>query len=162
MPAGEIVIYTDGAARGNPGPGGLGVVMIYGKHRKELAEGYRITTNNRMELLAVIRGLEALKREDLRVKIYTDSKYVSEAVNQGWVFNWETKRFKKKKNADLWQRFLELYRRFDITLIWVKGHANIKENERCDRLAVEASHDPQLLEDSGYVENNGESFTSFS
>jgi ribonuclease HI len=162
MPAGEIVIYTDGAARGNPGPGGLGVVMIYGDHRKELAEGYKITTNNRMELLAVIRGLEALKRADLRVKIYTDSKYVSEAVNQGWVFNWETKKFKKKKNVDLWQRFLELYRKFDITLIWVKGHANIKENERCDRLAVEASHAPQLLEDSGYVENNGESFISFS
>jgi ribonuclease HI len=162
MAAGDIVIYTDGAARGNPGPGGLGVVMIFGSHRKELAEGYRITTNNRMELLAVIRGLEALKRDDLKVKIYTDSKYVSEAVNQGWVFSWETKRFKKKKNADLWQRFLELYRRFDITLIWVKGHANIKENERCDRLAVEASHGPQLLEDSGYVENNGESFTSFS
>jgi ribonuclease HI len=162
MAAGDIVIYTDGAARGNPGPGGLGVVMIFGSHRKELAEGYRITTNNRMELLAVIRGLEALKRDDLKVKIYTDSKYVSEAVNQGWVFSWETKRFKKKKNTDLWQRFLELYRRFDITLIWVKGHANIKENERCDRLAVEASHGPQLLEDSGYVENNGESFTSFS
>jgi ribonuclease HI len=110
----------------------------------------------------VIRGLEALKRHDLKIKIYTDSKYVSEAVNQGWVFNWEAKRFKKKKNTDLWQRFLELYRKFDITLIWVKGHANNKENERCDRLAVEASHGGQLLEDSGYVENNGESFISFS
>jgi ribonuclease HI len=162
MPKEEIVIYTDGAARGNPGPGGLGVVMMFGDHRKELSEGYRITTNNRMELLAVIRGLEALKRHDLKIKIYTDSKYVSEAVNQGWVFNWEAKRFKKKKNTDLWQRFLELYRKFDITLIWVKGHANNKENERCDRLAVEASHGGQLLEDSGYVENNGESFISFS
>jgi ribonuclease HI len=162
MPQEEIVIYTDGAARGNPGPGGLGVVMMFGDHRKELSEGYRITTNNRMELLAVIRGLEALKRHDLKIKIYTDSKYVSEAVNQGWVFNWEAKRFKKKKNTDLWQRFLELYRKFDITLIWVKGHANNKENERCDRLAVEASHGGQLLEDSGYVENNGESFISFS
>jgi len=162
MPQEEIVIYTDGAARGNPGPGGLGVVMMFGDHRRELSEGYRITTNNRMELLAVIRGLEALKRHDLKIKIYTDSKYVSEAVNQGWVFNWEAKRFKKKKNTDLWQRFLELYRKFDITLIWVKGHANNKENERCDRLAVEASHGGQLLEDSGYVENNGESFISFS
>jgi len=161
MPAAEIVIYTDGAARGNPGPGGLGVVMLYGKHRRELAEGYKITTNNRMELLAVIRGLEALKREDLSIKIYTDSKYVSEAVNQGWVFGWETKRFKKKKNADLWVRFLELYRKFDITLIWVKGHANIEENERCDRLAVEASLGSELREDSGYVENNGDSFVSF-
>jgi ribonuclease HI len=161
MPAGEIVMYTDGAARGNPGPGGLGVVMIYGKHRKELSEGYRLTTNNRMELLAVIRGLEALKRGDLKVKIYTDSKYVSEAVNQGWVFNWESKRFKKKKNPDLWQRFLELYRKYDITFIWVKGHASIPENERCDRLAVEASFMDVQMEDSGYVENNGESLTTF-
>jgi ribonuclease HI len=162
MPAKEIVIYTDGAARGNPGPGGLGVVMIYGNHRRELSEGYRITTNNRMELLAVIRALEALKRDDLKVKIYTDSKYVSEAVNQGWVFDWESKRFKKKKNADLWQQFLDLYRKFDITLVWVKGHASIPENERCDRLAVEASLGGKLAEDSGYVENNGESYISFS
>lgn len=162
MPAKEIVIYTDGAARGNPGPGGLGVVMIYGNHRRELSEGYRITTNNRMELLAVIRALEALKRDDLKVKIYTDSKYVSEAVNQGWVFDWESKRFKKKKNADLWQKFLDLYRKFDIKLVWVKGHASIPENERCDRLAVQASLGEKLVDDSGYVENNGESYISFS
>lgn len=162
MTKGEIIIYTDGAARGNPGPGGLGVVMIYGRHRREISEGYRRTTNNRMELLAVIRGLEALKRKDLKVKIYTDSKYVSEAVNQGWVFSWETKRFKKKKNPDLWQRFLELYRMYDITFIWVKGHADIPENERCDRLAVEASLRGDLPEDEGYVDNNGESLTSFS
>lgn len=162
MTPAEIVIYTDGAARGNPGPGGLGVVMIYGRHRRELAEGYRITTNNRMELMAVIRGLEALKRDDLKVRVYTDSRYVSEAVNQGWVFGWEAKRFKKKRNADLWQRFLELYRKYNISLVWVKGHANIPENERCDRLAVEASQGNHLLEDSGYVENNGESFISFS
>ena len=153
MPTGEIVIYTDGAARGNPGPGGLGVVMIFGKHRKELAEGYAMTTNNRMELLAVIRGLEALKRNDLPVKIFTDSKYVSEAVNQGWVFNWEKKGFKKKKNIDLWQRFLELYRQYKVNFVWVKGHANIPENERCDRLAVEASMAGALREDTGYVEN---------
>lgn len=162
MPEQEIVIYTDGAARGNPGPGGLGVVMIFGKHRRELSEGYRVTTNNRMELLAVIRALEALKRNDLKVRIFTDSKYVSEAVNQGWVFQWETKRFKKKKNADLWQKFLDLYRKFDLTLVWVKGHASIRENERCDTLAVEASQGETLLEDTGYVENNGESFISFS
>lgn len=158
----EVVIYTDGAARGNPGPGGLGVVMIYGKHRKELSEGYRLTTNNRMELLAVIRGLEALKRGDLNVKIYTDSKYVCDAVNQGWVFNWEVKRFKKKKNADLWQKFLELYRKYSVTFVWVKGHASIAENERCDRLAVEASYGEALLVDSGYVDNNNESLISFS
>jgi ribonuclease HI len=162
MPDKEIVIYTDGAARGNPGPGGLGVVMKYGKHRKEISEGYRLTTNNRMELLAVIRGLETLKREDLKVKIYTDSKYVSDAVNQGWVFNWEAKRFKKKKNTDLWRQFLELYRKYTITFIWVKGHANIPENERCDQLAVEASYEKRLLEDSGYVDNNDESLISFS
>ena len=162
MSRGEIVIYTDGAARGNPGRGGLGVVMLYGKHRKELSEGYRLTTNNRMELLAVIRGLETLRRDDIKVNIYTDSRYVSDAVNKGWIFNWEVKRFKKKKNVDLWQQFLELYRRYSVTFIWVKGHASIPENERCDKLAVEASHGEELLEDSGYVDNNDESLISFS
>ncbi len=162
MPGGEIVIYTDGSARGNPGPGGLGVVMMFGKHRKELSEGYRLTTNNRMELLAVIRGLESLKRNDLNVKIFTDSRYVSDSVNKGWVFKWEAKRFKKKKNIDLWQQFLELYRKYSVTFVWVKGHANIPENEQCDRLAVEASHGDDLPEDSGYVNNIDESLISFS
>lgn len=157
MTAGEIVIYTDGAARGNPGPGGYGVVMIYGNHRKELSEGFELTTNNRMELLAVIRGLQALKRDDLHVKIYTDSKYVADSVNKRWVFSWETKGFKKKKNPDLWKEFLEVYRRFSVSFIWVKGHANIPENERCDQLAVEASHGNKLLVDSGYVDNIEES-----
>jgi ribonuclease HI len=156
MTPGEIVIYTDGAARGNPGPGGLGVVMLYGKHRKELSEGFRLTTNNRMELLAVIRGLETLKRDDLIVKIYTDSRYVSDAVNKGWVFSWEAKRFKNKKNVDLWQQFLALYRKYKVQFIWVKGHASIPENERCDRLAVEASHGALLQKDVGYVENKDE------
>jgi len=156
MAKGEIVIYTDGAARGNPGPGGLGVVMLYGKHRKELSEGFRLTTNNRMELLAVIRGLESLKREDLSIKIYTDSRYVSDAVNKGWVFNWEAKRFKNKKNVDLWQQLLALYRKYKVEFIWVKGHASIPENERCDRLAVEASHGASLKKDAGYVENKDE------
>jgi ribonuclease HI len=153
----DIVIYTDGAARGNPGPGGLGVVMIFGKHRKEISEGYRMTTNNRMELLAVIRGLEALKRNDLNVTVYTDSRYVADAVNKGWLLKWETKGFKKIKNPDLWMQFLPLYRKYRVRFIWVKGHANIPENERCDRLAVEASHLPGLPEDSGYVENLEES-----
>lgn len=157
MSPGEIVIYTDGAARGNPGPGGYGVVMLYGNHRKELSEGFRLTTNNRMELLAVIRGLQALKRTDLRVKIYTDSRYVADAVNKRWVFNWEAKAFKKKKNPDLWKEFLEVYRKHSVSFIWVKGHANIPENERCDQLAVEASFGNKLLVDSGYVENIGES-----
>jgi len=156
MAPGQIVIYTDGAARGNPGPGGLGVVMKFGKHRRELSEGYRLTTNNRMELLAVIRGLEALKRYDLTVKIYTDSRYVSDAINKGWIFNWETKRFKNKKNVDLWQLFLKLYRKYRVQFIWVKGHASIPENERCDQLAVEASYGTSLQEDTGYVENQDE------
>lgn len=158
MSAGEIVIYTDGSARGNPGPGGYGVVMIYGKHRRELSEGFQMTTNNRMELLAVIRGLQSLKRNDIRVKVYTDSRYVADAVNKRWVFNWEAKRFKNKKNPDLWIEFLEVYRRLNVSFIWVKGHANIPENERCDRLAVEASYGgDKLLIDSGYVNNIGES-----
>jgi ribonuclease HI len=159
---GEIVIYTDGAARGNPGPGGLGVVMMFGKHRKEISRGFGLTTNNRMELLAVIMGLEALKRTDLKVKIYTDSRYVSDSVNKGWVFGWEAKRFKKKKNVDLWVRFLEVYRKHAVKFIWVKGHANIPENERCDQLAVEASHAADLEEDSGYVNNKDETLDSFS
>jgi ribonuclease HI len=109
-----------------------------------------------MELLAVIRGLETLKRDDLSVKIYTDSRYVSDAVNKGWVFSWETKRFKKKKNADLWQQFLVLYRKYKVQFIWIKGHASNPENERCDRLAVEASQGTSLKEDSWYVENKDE------
>lgn len=153
MNPGHIVIYTDGAARGNPGPGGLGVVMLYGKHRRELAEGFTLTTNNRMELLAVIRGLEALKRDDLLVKIYTDSRYVSDAVNKKWVFGWEKKRFKDKKNVDLWVQLLRLIRKYRVEFIWVKGHASIPENERCDQLAVEASKRSGLAEDLGYVEN---------
>jgi len=157
MSTGEIVIYTDGAARGNPGPGGYGVVMIYGKHRRELSEGFEMTTNNRMELMAVIRGLQSLKRDDLPVKIFTDSRYVSDSVNKRWVFAWETKGFKKKKNPDLWREFLEVYRRFSVSVIWIKGHANIPENERCDQLAVEASHGKKLLVDSAYVDNIEES-----
>ncbi len=158
----DIVIYTDGSARGNPGPGGLGVVMKFGQHRKEISEGFTLTTNNRMELLAVIRGLEALKRDDLKVTIYTDSRYVSDSVNKGWVFSWEAKRFKKKKNVDLWIKFLEVYRKYSVKFIWVKGHANIPENERCDQLAVEASHAADLKIDSGYVNNNDETLDSFS
>ena len=115
-----------------------------------------------MELLAVIRGLESLKRNDLKVKVYTDSRYVSDSVNKGWIFNWEAKRFKKKKNADLWQKFLELYRQYSVTFIWIKGHASILENERCDTLAVEASLGDDLPEDKGYVDNIDESLISFS
>ena len=146
----DITIYTDGAARGNPGPGGYGVVLMSGKHRKELSGGFRLTTNNRMELLAVIKALEALKVPNSRVTIYTDSKYVADAVNKGWVFHWEQKGFRKKKNPDLWRRFLELYRQHQVKLVWIKGHNNTTENERCDQLAVEASKDKHLKEDKGY------------
>ncbi len=147
---GKIIIYTDGAARGNPGPGGYGVVLMSGKHRKELSEGFKLTTNNRMELLAVIKGLEALKNAGSIVTIYTDSKYVSDAVEKGWVFGWERKGFKKKKNPDLWIRFLKIYRKHKVNFVWVKGHANIPENERCDTLAVEASLSSNIQIDTGY------------
>jgi ribonuclease HI len=146
----DVTIFTDGAARGNPGPGGYGVVMISGKHRLEISEGYRLTTNNRMELLAVIAGLEALKNTGTNVTVYTDSKYVADAVEKGWVFQWESKSFKKKKNPDLWIRFLKVYRKHNVKFIWIKGHASIPENELCDMLAVGASKNPELKEDNGY------------
>lgn len=151
----HVTIYTDGAARGNPGPGGYGVVMLYKGHRKEISAGYRRTTNNRMELLAVIVALEALTRKDIRVKIYSDSKYVVDAVSKGWIWEWERKRFKKKKNQDLWMRYIRLHRQFTVEFSWVKGHANIPENERCDELAVQASMQPDLPADTGYEEENG-------
>lgn len=147
----KITIYTDGAARGNPGPGGYGIVMLSGQYRKELSEGYRLTTNNRMELLAVIKALEALKIHGSEVTIYTDSKYVADAVEKGWVFNWVKKHFKGKKNPDLWMRFLEIYKNHRVKFIWVKGHNNNILNERCDQLAVEASMQPVLKEDEGYT-----------
>ena len=148
---GEITIYTDGAARGNPGPGGYGVILISGKHRLEKSGGYKLTTNNRMELLAVIAGLEALKITGSSVIVYTDSKYVADAVEKRWLFQWESKNFKKKKNQDLWIRFLKVYRQHSVNFIWIKGHNNNPENEKCDRLAVEASFKPALLEDEGYL-----------
>jgi ribonuclease HI len=147
---GEISIYTDGAASGNPGPGGYGVVLISGRHRLEKSEGFRLTTNNRMELLAVITGLEALKIPGSRVVVYTDSKYVADSVEKGWVFQWESKAFKKKKNSDLWIRFLKIYRKHNVKFIWIKGHSNNTENEVCDRLAVNAYLSGNLAEDSGY------------
>ena len=151
---GEITIYTDGSASGNPGPGGYGVVLISGRHRLEKSEGYKLTTNNRMELMAVIAGLEALKIPGSNVVVYTDSKYVADAVSKGWVFQWESKAFKKKKNPDLWLRFLKIYRKHNVRFIWIKGHSSIPENERCDQLAVESSKSTCLLEDSGYPEDD--------
>lgn len=146
----QITVYTDGAARGNPGPGGYGIVLLSGEFRKEMSEGYRHTTNNRMELLAVIVALEALKIQGSEVTIYTDSKYVADAVTKGWVFDWVKKRFKGKKNPDLWLRFLEIYKKHVVKFVWVKGHADNALNERCDELAVAASMKPDLLEDKGY------------
>ena len=146
----NITIYTDGAASGNPGPGGYGVVLMAGPHRKELSEGFRLTTNNRMELLAVIIGLAALRFEGSNVTIYSDSKYVVDAVEKGWVVGWEKTGFKKKKNPDLWRKFLALYRKHHVKFIWVKGHANIPENERCDQLAVAAYKAPNLQIDEYY------------
>lgn len=147
---GEITIYTDGAASGNPGPGGYGVVLISGKHRLEKSEGFRHTTNNRMELMAVIDGLESLKIPGSRVVVYTDSKYVADSVEKGWVFQWESKQFRNKKNPDLWIRFLRIYRKHKVRFVWVKGHAQNIENERCDHLAVEAYLKGPLKEDTGY------------
>jgi len=146
----QIFLYTDGAAKGNPGPGGYGVVLIYGNHRKELSQGFMETTNNRMELLAVIAGLEALNTNELPVAIYSDSKYVVDAINKGWLRNWQKTGFKKKKNVDLWQRFLTLQNKFKLKFHWVKGHAGHPENERCDQLAVEAAESNNLLIDAGY------------
>ncbi len=150
----RITIYTDGSSRGNPGRGGFGVVLMSGPHRKELSAGYRLTTNNRMELLAVIVGLETLKYDGCDVTIYSDSQYVVNAVDKGWVFGWEKKGFAGKKNADLWMRFLKIYRRHKVRFVWIKGHADNPENERCDRLAVAAAEGTGLLEDRGYDAEN--------
>lgn len=146
----EITIFTDGAAKGNPGPGGYGVVLLSGKYQKELSQGYRKTTNNRMELLAVIVGLEALKKEKSEVLIFSDSKYVVDSVEKGWVFNWQKKGFAKKKNVDLWKRFLVIYPKHKVRFEWVKGHAGNQWNERCDQLAVKAATSTNLLVDEGF------------
>ncbi|MDG1477445.1 MAG: ribonuclease HI [Vicingaceae bacterium] len=147
----KITIYTDGAAKGNPGNGGYGVVMMSGNHKKELAEGFRLTTNNRMELLSVIVALETIKKA-ADVQIFSDSKYVVDSVEKGWVFGWQKKGFKGKKNIDLWKRFLLIYPKHKVKFNWVKGHAGNIYNERCDTLAVEAAESDTLLIDKGYEE----------
>jgi len=149
-----ITIYTDGASRGNPGPGGYGTILIYKQHKKELSEGFRQTTNNRMELLAVIRGLEALKGSGHPVTIYSDSRYVVDAVKKGWIWNWQKKGYKGKKNMDLWQRFIPLYRKHRVNFSWIKGHDGNPLNERCDQLAVEAAQGTNLLIDQGFEAEN--------
>ncbi len=148
--SGKIVIYTDGAARGNPGPGGYGVVLMSGTHKKELSEGFRLTTNNRMELLAVIRGLQCLRTDQMEVHIYTDSKYVCDAINQGWLWNWIRTGFKDKKNPDLWMLLAPLLKRFKPRFHWVKGHAGNVYNERCDVLATQAADNGPHLIDSHF------------
>ncbi|MGV3631873.1 MAG: ribonuclease HI [Bacteroidota bacterium] len=145
-----IEIYTDGSAKGNPGKGGYGAILRYKGKIKELSQGYRLTTNNRMELLAVIAALEQLKTNDIPVKIYSDSKYVLDSITKGWVFGWKQKGFKGKKNADLWLRYLELHPKFKLQFEWVRGHNGHPENERCDFLAVAASDKLPLLVDEGY------------
>ncbi|HEU4716670.1 MAG TPA: ribonuclease HI [Bacteroidia bacterium] len=148
----NITVYTDGASRGNPGPGGYGVILMSGNHRKELSQGFRTTTNNRMELLSVIVALESLKVPGSHVTIYSDSRYVVDSVEKKWVFGWQQKGFKGKKNADLWMRFLKIFPKHHVKFVWVKGHADNPFNERCDELAVAAALGSHLHVDHGYEE----------
>ena len=150
-----IKIYTDGSSIGNPGPGGYGIVMLVDNedYKKEFSQGFNLTTNNRMELLAVIVALEKIKIKNSKVKVYTDSKYVSDAVEKGWLFNWVKKDFKNKKNTDLWRRFLDIYNDHEVKFQWVKGHNNDFYNERCDFLANLAAKNSNLIEDKGYLTN---------
>ncbi|WP_029038078.1 ribonuclease HI [Salinimicrobium xinjiangense] len=152
MNSAQVHIYTDGAARGNPGPGGYGIVMewVGRPYRKEFSKGYKHTTNNRMELLAVIEALKKLKNPETSAIVFTDSKYVADAVEKGWVFNWEKKGFKDRKNVDLWIEFLKEYRKHKVKFKWIKGHNEHPQNERCDKLAVEASKGSRLLIDTGF------------
>lgn len=152
----QLIIYTDGAARGNPGPGGYGVVLNWAGKIKELSQGFRLTTNNRMELMAVVEGLKALSRDGLDIVIYSDSSYVVNSVEKGWVFDWVKKGFKDKKNPDLWKEFLLYYKRHRIKFVWVKGHADNPWNNRCDQLATAAADSRHWLVDEGYErEKNG-------
>lgn len=147
----HISLYTDGSSRGNPGPGGFGTVLICGKHRKEISQGYRHTTNNRMELLAVIEGLEIIKNREIPVVVYSDSQYVVNAVEKGWLTTWIKTNFKgDKKNPDLWKRYYNLSKEFTIKFVWVKGHANNPLNNRCDELATAAADSKNYLVDKGY------------
>lgn len=152
MKSQSVYLYTDGSSLGNPGPGGYGIILEWvGMHyKKEFAQGYKRTTNNRMELLAVIIGLEKLKKTPLEIVVYSDSKYVVDAVEKKWVFNWEKKNFKDKKNKDLWLRFLKVYRKHKVHFEWIKGHNNNPQNERCDLLAVQAAKSENLLSDVIY------------
>ncbi len=149
----QIHIYTDGACSGNPGPGGYGIVMMAGPHRKEMYEGFRKTTNNRMELLSVIVALESIKKENADVVVFSDSKYVVDAIEKNWIGGWLRRGWAKVKNVDLWKRLLPAMKKHHVKFVWVKGHADNVENNRCDELAVMASKMPQLHVDWGYEEN---------
>jgi len=152
----QVIIYTDGASRGNPGPGGYGTILIAGKHIKELSQGYKRTTNNRMELMAVIAGLQALKKDGLKIVIYSDSKYVVDAVEKGWLNTWIATNFKGgKKNKDLWLTYYHLAKKHFIRFVWVKGHADNPYNNRCDQLATAAADSGNLMDDEGYEMDNG-------
>ncbi len=145
-----ITVYTDGSSRGNPGPGGYGIVLKSGSHRKEVSQGFKYTTNNRMELMSVIVALEMLKNANSEVVVYSDSKYVVDSIEQKWVFGWQKKGFKGKKNPDLWQRFLKIHPKHKVKFKWIRGHNENPENERCDELAVAAATGGNLLIDEGY------------
>jgi len=151
----KINIYTDGSSIGNPGPGGYGIIMVLenNAYKKEVSQGFSLTTNNRMELLAVIVALENIKIISSNVEVFTDSKYVSDAVEKKWVFEWEKLNFKKKKNSDLWKRFLIIYRKHNVTFRWIKGHNNHPENERCDYMANKAARSSNLIRDTYYEQN---------
>lgn len=153
-----VTIYTDGAARSNPGPGGYGVILMKGAHRKELSQGYKLTTNNRMELMAVIAGLEAMKKQGQHIRIYSDSQYVVNSVEKGWLNTWIATNFKGgKKNKDLWLKYYHLSKTQFIRFVWVKGHADNPFNNRCDELATEAADSGDLLIDEGYVQDKNDS-----
>ncbi|MBS1669207.1 MAG: ribonuclease HI [Bacteroidetes bacterium] len=152
----QLIIYTDGAARGNPGPGGYGTILMWGDTKKELSGGYRYTTNNRMEIMAVIAGLEALKKDNLKITIYSDSQYVVKAVQEGWLKNWIATNFKGgKKNKDLWVYYYDLAQKHQIRFVWVKGHASNPHNNRCDELATAAADGKDLLVDEEYEREVG-------
>lgn len=146
----QLIIYTDGSARGNPGPGGYGAILIWGNTRKELSQGYRHTTNNRMELMAVIAALQSLKRTGLDIVIYSDSSYVVNAIEKKWLDSWVRINFKDKKNVDLWKQYLQLARQHRIRFVWVRGHANNAGNNRCDELATAAADSGNWIEDVGF------------
>lgn len=148
----EVILYTDGSSRGNPGPGGYGILMewVGTPYKKEFSGGFRETTNNRMELLAVIEGLKKLKRAPVSVKVVSDSRYVVDAIDKGWIYQWERKHFANRKNSDLWKELLKLIRQHQVTFTWIRGHNDHPQNERCDALAVAAAQGPSLPADIGY------------